>query len=304
MDLRKLEMLVAVVDAGSYSKAGERLNVSHSAIHRQIRLLENEFSERILVRTGRRVKLTNTGEILLDLSRRLEQEVAAAERQICERAQLRSGRLRIGTGTTMLVFFLPRVLDLLRKEYPGVEVQVMTGTADNVLEGIQARKLDVGVILGPRAPGSPPDVPYTSEVLYREELVVAVGKTHPLAKQKTVSLERLIEYPFITQAKTSHVRRVMESIFTDAGLTPKISMELENEEAMEAMIAINMGVALLSRRRAVSDRVHYLRIAGRRIYCDVNLVFSKSAYIPRTVQEFSRLCRGCCPGAIPSVPQA
>jgi len=303
VDLRKLEMLVAVVDAGSYAKAGERLNVSHSAIHRQIRLLEHEFAERILVRSGRRVKLTNTGEILLDLSRRLEKEVAAAERQICERTQLRSGRLRIGTGTTMLVFFLPRVLDQLRKEFPGVEVQVMTGTADNILEGIQTRRLDVGVILASRA-AEPADVPFVSEVLYREEFVVAVSKTHALAKQKTVSLERLIEYPFITQSKTSHVRRVMERICAEAGFTPKISMELENEEAMEPMIAINMGVALLSRRRAISDRVHYLRIAGRRIYCDVNLVFSKSTYIPRAVQEFSRLCRGCCPGPIANATEA
>ena len=297
MDLRKLEMLVAVVDAGSYSKAGERLNVSHSAIHRQIRLLENEFAERIFVRTGRRVKLTNTGEILLDLSRRLGQEVAAAERQIHERTQLRSGRLRIGTGTTMLVFFLPRVLDLFRKEYPGIEVQIMTGTADNILDGIHTRKLDVGVILAsPEA--RPPDVMFLSEVLYREEFVVAVSKTHPLAQQKSVSLERLIEYPFIAHSQTSHMRRVMEGICAEVGIAPKISMELENEEAMEPMIAINMGVALLSKRRAVSDRIHYLRIAGRRIYCDVDLVFTKSAYIPRAVQEFGRLCRSSSPGAM------
>jgi DNA-binding transcriptional LysR family regulator len=125
-----------------------------------------------------------------------------------------------------------------------------------------------------------------------------------LAKQKTVPLERLIEYPFITQSKTSHMRRVVERICAEVGITPKISMELENEEAMEPMIAIDMGVALLSRRRAISDHVHYLRIAGRRIYCDVNLVFTKSAYIPRAVQEFGRLCRGCCPGAMADTTEA
>src|SRR5215471_11728668 len=130
MDLRQLDMLLAVVDAGSYAKAGENLRVSHSAIHRQVRLLEHEVGDRILVRSGRRVELTETGEILQQLGRRLRQEVAAAERLIKERNQLSSGHLRIGTGTTMLVFFLPPVLDQFRKEYPGIEVQVLTGSSD------------------------------------------------------------------------------------------------------------------------------------------------------------------------------
>jgi DNA-binding transcriptional LysR family regulator len=297
VDLRQLEMLVAVVDAGSYSKAGELLHVSHSAIHRQVRLLEHEIGDRILVRSGRKVKLTGAGEILLNLSRRLHQEVAAAERRILESNQLNSGQLRIGTGTTMLVFFLPPVLNQLRKEYPGVEVQVTTGTADNILDGLRAGRFDVAVVLASQEMNalSPSLV---SEVLYRDEFVVAVSKNHPLAKQKSVSLERLTEYRFITQSKTSHVRRMLERLCADAGIVPKISMELENEEAMEPMIAIDMGVALISRRRAVSDHVHYLRITEKRIYCDVTLVFMAGEYIPRVVREFSRLCHAChafCP---------
>jgi DNA-binding transcriptional LysR family regulator len=290
VDLRQLEMLLAVVDAGSYAKAGEDLRVSHSAIHRQVRLLEHEVGDRILVRSGRHVELTDTGEILLQLGRRLRLEVASAERQIKERTQLISGHLRIGTGTMMLVFFLPPVLDQFRKEYPGIEVQVRTGSSDFVLEGIQKGELDAGVVLA-SSEVRPPAGALTYEVLYQAEFVLAVSKKHPLANKKTVSLKKLIDHPFIMHPKTANVRRVLDRIFAEAGLTPKISMELENEEAMETMIEINMGVALLSRRRAISDHLHYLRIAGRRIYCDVALVFADREYIPRTVEEFSRICR-------------
>lgn len=290
MDLRQLEMLLAVVDAGSYAKAGEDLHVSHSAIHRQVRLLEQEVGDRILVRSGRRVELTETGEILLQLGRRLRQEVTAAERQIKERNHLNSGHLRIGTGTMMLVFFLPPVLDQFRKEYPGIEVQVRTGTSDFVLEGIQKGDLDAGVVLA-SSDVRPPAGSLIREVLYQAEFVLAVSKNHPLANKKTVSLEKLIEHPFIMHPKTTSVRRILDRICAEAGLTPKVSMELENEEAMETMIEINMGVALLSKRRAISDHLHYLRITGRRIYCDVSLVFADREYIPRTVEEFSRICR-------------
>lgn len=290
MDLRQLEMLLAVIDSGSYAKAGEDLRVSHSAIHRQVRLLEHEVGDRILVRAGRRVELTETGEILLQLGRRLRLEVAAAERQIKERNQLSSGHLRIGTGTMMLVFFLPPVLDQFRKEYPGIEVQVRTGSFDFVLEGIQKGELDAGIVLASSDVRSPAGS-LIHEVLYQAEFVLAVSKNHPLANKTTVSLKELIEHPFIMHPKTTNVRRVLDRIFAEAGLAPKIGMELENEEAIETRIEINMGVALLSRKRAVSDHIHYLRIAGRRIYCDVALVFAGREYIPRTVEEFSRICR-------------
>lgn len=294
MDLRQLEMLVAVVDAGSYSKAGEWLHVSHSAIHRQIRLLEDEVGDRILIRDGvRRAKLTATGEILLNASRRLQGELLAAKLQIRERKELQSGNLRIGTGTTMLVFFLPAVLDRFRKEYPGIEVQIVTGTADYVVEGIQTGKLDAGVILA-SSNMRPSRTSLVCEVLYRDEFVVAVSKNHPLSKQKSVPLQQLTEYPFITQSKCSHIRRVLERICAEAQITPKISMELENEEAMEPMIAIDMGIALISERRAVSNHLHYLRITGQRIFCDVDLIFPDREYIQRSVKEFRRICRAFC----------
>src|SRR5215472_8343189 len=116
MELRQLQMLLAVAEEGSYIQAGKRRNISHSAIHRQIRLLEEELEEHLLVRAG--------------LSRRVERDIAHTSAELRELSNLQSGTLRIGTGTTMLVFSLPEVLNRFRTEFPGVTVHVMTGTAD------------------------------------------------------------------------------------------------------------------------------------------------------------------------------
>ena len=128
MDLRQLEMLLAVVDCGGYTKAGKALHVSHSAIHRQIRLLEDELQVRILVRAGKRVRITETGTLLVDLSRRIRLEISSLRVQIDEAKQLQVGNLRIGTGTNILTFFLPAILERFRKQFPGIEVRVMTGS--------------------------------------------------------------------------------------------------------------------------------------------------------------------------------
>jgi DNA-binding transcriptional LysR family regulator len=290
MNLRHLEMLLAVTEEGSYVKAGERLNVSHSAIHRQIRILEAEVGERVLVRSGRHVELTEPGSLLVTLAHRLHRDISNTMAQLRELGSLQCGRLRLGTGTTMLVFFLPQVLKHFRAEFPGVGVHVITGTADQVIEELENGNLELGIIFSPADIGqSRRSLDY--DLLYEEEFVFAVSKGHPLARRRSITLTDITKFPFISYSKTSHMRRTIEGLFEQAGVVPSITMELENEEAIEKMIEINMGVALLSKRRAVSDRIHYFTIRDHAVLCEVRLVYPKSGYVPRVTREFSRICR-------------
>jgi DNA-binding transcriptional LysR family regulator len=289
MELKQLDMLCAVIEEGSYQRAGYRLNISHSAIHRQIHLLESELSTRILVRKGKRVELTESGRMLEDLSRRIRQDVTSVLQEVRDIAELRSGRIRIGTGTTMLTFFLPGVLEQFRSTFPGVTVQLMTGTAEEVMIEIERGRLDLGVIFSPsESVDRRPLLNYQS--LYREEFVVCTGKLRRITG-RTISLEELASFPFITYSRTSHVRRSIERLFASADLKPRIDMELENEEAIEKMLAIGMGVAILTKRRAVRDRLPYVRIRNYPLEYDVVLVSRKSEYQPRTIVEFSALCK-------------
>jgi DNA-binding transcriptional LysR family regulator len=289
MELKQLDMLCAVIAEGSYQRAGDHLNISHSAIHRQIRLLEGELSARILVRKGKRVELTETGRILEELARRVRQDTTSVLQEIRDRNELRAGRIRIGTGTSMLTFFLPPVLEQFRKKFPGITVQMMTGTAEEVVTEIERGRLDAGVVFSPlENPERRPLVDY--QHLYREEFVVCTGKLYrPSAR--FISLEELAAFPFITYSRTSHVRRSIERMFTSAGLKPRIDMELENEEVIEKMLAIGMGMAILTRRRAVRDRLHHVRIRNYPLAYNVMLLSRKSEYQPRIVVEFSNLCK-------------
>ena len=289
MELKQLDMLCAVIEEGSYQRAGYRLNISHSAIHRQIRLLEGELATRILVRKGKRVELTEAGRMLEDLSRRIRQDVTSVLQEVRDMAELRSGRIRIGTGTTMLTFFLPRVLEQFRSTFPGVTVQLMTGTAEEVMIEIERGRLDLGVVFSPSESAEQrPLLNYHH--LYREEFVVCTGKLYR-NPGRSISLEELASLPFITYSRTSHVRRSIERLFASTDLKPRIDMELENEEAIEKMLAIGMGVAILTKRRAVRDRLPHVRIRNYPLSYDVMLVSRKSEHQPRTVVEFSTLCK-------------
>jgi DNA-binding transcriptional LysR family regulator len=290
MDFRQLEMFLAVVECGGYTNAGERLHISHSAIHRQIRLLEHELKDRVLVKVGARMELTTTGSLVLEHARIIRQDVTNFHRRIDEVVRLQAGYLRIGTGSLMLQFFLPPILQRFRKQFPGIDVHIVTGTANEVIDKMGAGNLDVGIIFGPlehsKAEGG-----FNYEFLYREEFVWAVSKTNPLAKRKTASLAKILDYPLITYSKTTHVRRLLEHLFEKARLKPKVIMELESEESMERMVEMDMGVAFLALRRVMIDKIHFVRALGQPIYFEVGLISLGVNYIPGVVKEFARKCR-------------
>src|SRR5689334_14635856 len=100
MDLRHLEVVREVSEAGSFTAAARRLHVSQSAISRQILLLEEELGEPLFLRLGRRVKLTTAGQALLDLSRRVLADVRATTEGIRDQQQTPVGVLQLGGGMT------------------------------------------------------------------------------------------------------------------------------------------------------------------------------------------------------------
>jgi len=289
LEIRQLEMLLTVVEKKGYVNAGEHLHLSHSAIHRQVRLIEEELGEKVFVRSGRTVRLTETGKLLVDLAVRVKQEVDAALRQIKDIDQLISGRLRIGTGTTTLLFFLPPVLEAFQRKHPGIEMQIVTGTADRLVEEIQAGNLDVGLVSEPRE-GWTTEKNLHYERLYGEEFILAVSRKHRFAKRKQIAWGELRDVPVISFPRTTRVRHLIDAHFEKARVAPKIAMELENEEAIEKLIEISLGAGFIAKRRILKSRLHSLQVGDTPIVQHIAAVRNDS-YTPRSISEFMALCR-------------
>ena len=296
MDLRQLEMFLAVVEQGGYLEAGEHLHVSHSAIHRQVKVLEDEIKDRLFHRIGRRVEPTEVGQTLAAAARQLRHALSDTKVRIDEARQGLRGRLRIGTGSTILVSFLAPIIEQFGKQYPEVELHVTTGTAARVMEVLERGDVDIAVSFDSPATRQR-DARFVHEALYREEFVWTVGKGHPLAAREKVSLAELVKYPFILLPRGSTIRRTFDRLFEARRLSPKVLMEIESEEAIEKLVEANLGVTLLSKWRGSRDRLHALRTSGKNLHCEVGLVYAR-AYTPKTVSIFAQLCREACQAAL------
>src|SRR2546421_6875934 len=132
MDIRQLEMFRAVAEEGSFTRAGERLHVSQSAVSRQVKLLEEELGGVLLHRLGRKVVLTHAGELLLKTANRLFRDMQDVVWQISETHELHRGKLRIGGGMTVCIYVLPKLLKCYRSLYKEVDLRVTSGTSERI----------------------------------------------------------------------------------------------------------------------------------------------------------------------------
>jgi DNA-binding transcriptional LysR family regulator len=255
MDIRSLRYLVAVADAGSFRGAAARIGVSQPAVSQAVALLEDELGERLFDRLGRSVEPTPAARLLLDPARRLLAEFDALPARLdLERGTVR-GRLELGTTDVASIYVLPSVYRAFRRRHPEVELSVRVEGTGSLLAQVADGGIEVAVITL-EAGGRRADLPgpeFVAEPLFREELAFFVSSRHGLAKARRVSIEDLAAVPLITFKAESITRRAVDGVFTDAGLVPRIAMEMSSPEAIKKLVAVGLGAGILPPRSVAAE---------------------------------------------------
>jgi len=188
MDLRQLEILQAIAEAGSFTAAGRKLHVSQSAISRQILLLEEELGEPLFLRVGRQSRMTPAAESLVQLGQRVFQDVKETVGRITDRTSDLRGTLRLCGGMTVCLYVLPALLKHLRRVHPHLDMRLTVATAGRSVEEIRAGRIDAGLLTLPVEESDLVTVP-----ALREELLLMTTPKHPLARRKVIRSQDLAD---------------------------------------------------------------------------------------------------------------
>ena len=287
MDLRQLEILRAVADAGSFTRAGRQLLLSQSAVSRQILLLEEELNQEVFTRIGRRIVITPTGETMLRLSQRVLDDLQETRASILDSQQELTGTLHLLGGMTVCLYVFPALLKQFRRVHPRVEVKVGTGPTGQLLEKLRSGGADLALLTLPID-----DRTLVAEPVVREELMIVAASSHPLARRKRVGPEDLARLPFVLYEPGSNTRRVIDEFFVKEQIEPTIVTETENVEIIKALVRIGLGVTIIPYQAVAREvRGGYLfcaRISGRQLVRETGWVYRRSARVPRTIQEMMR----------------
>lgn len=242
MEIHELAAFEAVAEHCSFTQAADALFLSQPAVTRQIGSLERKLRTRLFERLGRTVQLTPAGEALRRYASEVLRLVAEAERAVGDVTTGTAGRLAVGASSTTATYVLPRYLRRFREEWPGVELSVHTGPSAQVGEMVAAGTVDVGVVTGYREQIGMVEIPLsdyaTGVVVYPEHPMAAAGARPVMAAELSGS-------PLILMEEGTNLRTYVDRLLSAAGVQERVTMELDNVEAIKKMIEARLGISLL-----------------------------------------------------------
>ncbi|GAA2785826.1 LysR substrate-binding domain-containing protein [Kitasatospora sp. CM 4170] len=266
MDLPALRCFQVVARYEHISRAAEELRVAQPSVSRTISRLEAELGVRLFDRRGRRIHLNEHGASFLRRVDRALRELDDGLRELADAAE-RNRRVTLAAETLLTVTAL---LVRFRDAHPGIEVRLRQSSADSMARRLRAREVDLCVASQPLVgPG------LVSELLLREEVLLAVPDGHRLAGRDAVPLSALEGEPLVSPSRGHWQRVLADRLFARAGVEPVVVCEGDEPGAVVSLVAAGLGVALLpamARASEIRGPLSWVRIAEPGCHRELRLV--------------------------------
>ena len=237
-DILDLQAFVAVAERASFRQAAADLYLSQSALSRRIDKLEESLGVKLFERTTRRVHLTNVGETFLINVRTALDGLEDAVLGIADLAAHRTGTVTCACVPSAVWHFLPEVLNRFSTRYPRIRVRVHDESAQDVLNLVLSGEADFGINF---AGAENPEIDF--QPVHVESYVLAMRRDHPLAKRQEVSWKDTVDERYISVAKSSGNRSVIDAALAGVEKHPVILCEVNHVSGVLALVEAGIGVA-------------------------------------------------------------
>jgi DNA-binding transcriptional LysR family regulator len=258
--LPQLRVFEASARLGNFSLAAQELHMAQPTASVQIKKLTETVGLALFEQVGRRIYLTDAGQRLYVGCHEVFRALSSIEETMNGLRATETGHLRLAVCSSGK-YFAPRMLGAFLQRYPGVEVSLEIHNRKTLIDRLANNEDDLYVF------GSPlerEDV--VTQALLPNPLVVFARDDHPLAKMRKISFERIAAEAFLMREPGSGTRLIAAKLFEQHGLTPKIVLELSDDEAIKQAILAGIGVAIMSRftlgLEPESSRLICLDVAG------------------------------------------
>jgi DNA-binding transcriptional LysR family regulator len=292
---RRLQVFHTVARLLSFTKAAETLHMTQPAVTFQVRQLEEYFNTRLFDRTHNRISLTEAGARVYQYSDKIFELYSEMENAVREMTGEISGSLTIGASTTIAEYMLPALLGDFRAKYPEVSIHLKVSNTDGIVSMVENNTIDLGVV---EAPVSNKNL--VVDECRRDNLVAIVPPGHPMAKRKKITLDALLEYPFICREEGSGTREVIAEYMNsspDCQACMNVAMELGSPEAVKGAVEAGMGISVVSNATIQKElRLHTLVAIelDPPLERPFSFVHQKQKFRVRVMEELLEFARAYC----------
>ncbi|MEN3930206.1 LysR family transcriptional regulator [Microvirga sp. W0021] len=241
-NFRQIKSFLALARHLSFTRAAEELGISQPTLTVQIHQLEETLSVILFDRNRRQVRLTDVGRNLLEPLEQLLTDLDAVMNFSNDRAQLRSGTVRIAAMPSISSSLIPKTIRIFQEKYPGVSVQIYDIDAEQIIEMVKLEQVDFGVGMKVL-----PDREIIIDEFLTEQLCVFFPEDHPLQSKKSgkITLKDCTEFPLILTNRSSSLRKMIDRELIESGLEVQIAQEANFMATALAMTRANIGITIL-----------------------------------------------------------
>ncbi|HEU5338446.1 MAG TPA: LysR family transcriptional regulator [Sulfuricaulis sp.] len=286
MDISALQVFLAVAEAGSFTRAAERIYLTQPAISKRIAALESEIGTRLFDRIGRGIHLTPAGEALLIRARHVLLELEDIKRGITNLSGSIAGELQVATSHHIGLHRLPGPLKQFHESYKQVRLNLQFMDSEKACQAVAKGDLELAVVTLPPKTSAP----LKTEKIWDDPLDIVVSPGHPLAREKHVKLEKLLDYPAILPGPGTYTREIILNAFSSLRDRIQIGMATNYLEVLKMLAAIGLGWSALP-RTMIDEGLKVVQIEKEVIRRELGIVIHEKRTLSNAGQALIRIIR-------------
>jgi DNA-binding transcriptional LysR family regulator len=300
IQIRHIKAFLAVAGELHFGKAASRLNIAQPALSRTIQNLEVMLGVQLLERTTRNVQLTEAGRSFCEHGTRILQELRLAVKSAQRTSDGNSGRVAVGYVDFALSGPAARVFGKFKRSYPNVEIELVSDSPERLVQLLIEKQIDCGFLLGPVR-----NVSLDSRCVQTEPPVVLMPVSHRLAVRSKIRLADLGDEAFVLPTRNGWqpFYRRFEKLSVKSGFVPRIAQEVQHTEALLAMVAAEVGIAICPASIRAFSRSGTVAqpLVGTPLQFDFHFTWHKENDSP-LLTNFGAMVNRAVHGAMPADP--
>lgn len=280
----QLKVFEVTARRGSFTRAAEELFLTQPTVSIQMKQLTKAVGLPLFEQVGKRLFLTQAGRELLNSCQDIFERLSQFEMTISDLQGLKRGQLRLSVITTAK-YVIPRLLGPFCEQYPGIDVSLIVTNHESILERLRDNLDDLYI-----PSQSPDNIDVHCHSFLDNPLVVLASRNHPLAREKSIPIERLNGESFIMRETGSGTRQAVEKLLHEHDISIKVRLELGSNEAIKQAVAGGLGVSVLSRHclalEGETGQLVILNVEGFPIERHWHIVYPKGKQLSVVARTF------------------
>jgi len=287
MTLRKLQIFYCVAEKLNMTTVSKEMYISQPAISQMIKEMEEELGVKLFNRLGKRLYLTDEGELFKTYSRRMMNLYQEFEEVLDEKKDLKKGKLKLGASSTIGIYVMPQLIKEFIRDYPEIDISLKIGNTEDIANMILKNDIDLAFV---EAEVDMNEI--KSEEIWKDELIIITHPEHKWGKHLEIDESELKSEKFILREEGSGTRKVFEAAMKNNHIKYQESFTLGNTEAIKEIIMTGLGISCLSKLTVKKEldegKLKGYKLKNFEIDREFNLIHHKDKHFSPLMKEFIR----------------